>query len=939
MNIPWRCLFVNRLINRRWLKTLFAVSLTLAVWIGHSSFIPGMASAASFAKRIAIQGVQTVQAGVDDYNIGNYSAAIEHWLEALNGYPVDDPVPEKAVIHTNLANAYQQLGQPHKALGALIEAGNIYDQLGMVARMGRIQTEQAQIYASLGQYRRAIALICLPQNVDTQTTNPIDVDEPPSPVTLFQNCVEDGAYPLALSTQDLAGQVAALGSLGDAYQLQGDYGSAVVILTAGLHLAHQGPLSDAYEIPMLNSLANAYGRQALLSYQRAEAAKSLTFVSSAQELKVKGDGQFDNAISYVEEALLLVQQRFELIDEPLTDGRSLIPLLTDELRTQLTLLKLSQRRHPVPDLSLTQQRIGQLLQQLPNSRETAYAAIALAKSYQENLQAFSCFSPGTDSIVRTVLDHAQIIAKDIDDFRAQSFATGQLGHFYECQAQTSLSPTQKLTYQQEALRLTKLAEWQADEGRDAADSQYLWKWQAGRLYESQGDYTQAMASYHQAITILDSIRDDILTATQDLQFDFRDAVEPLYRRMIKLQLELADNTSYQLSVENGNDDVPLNSLEGALQTVDSLRLAELQNYFGDDCLLSPIRQEQVIGLINQNTTSAVISSITVGDQMALILTVPNVAAQLTWVPVNTERLVKTAIDYRQGLERSHDRTYDYHSAAQLYQWIITPFDEVLAETHVKTLVFIQDGILRSIPMAALWDGAQYLIEHYAIATIPSLTLTEPEALRPKELEVLTLGFSDGLCDENGSNCEYAPIWHVEQELQSVRHIFPGSPAPLLNREFTSENLAKALKKNHYSLLHIATHGEFSADPDSTFIVTGDGEKLTFGALEQLIRDNSSNTHPIELIALTACDTGLGSDRSTLGLAGVALRAGARSAIASLWLIDDAITADIMGHFYRNLKEHPNLNKAQALQAAQIAAIQRDGHPGNWAPLILVGNWL
>ena len=109
-------------------------------------------------------------------------------------------------------------------------------------------------------------------------------------------------------------------------------------------------------------------------------------------------------------------------------------------------------------------------------------------------------------------------------------------------------------------------------------------------------------------------------------------------------------------------------------------------------------------------------------------------------------------------------------------------------------------------------------------------------------------------------------------------------------------------------------------------------------LEALIRENSSSTGPIELIALTACETGVGDDRSTLGLAGVAIRAGARSAIASLWLIDDATTATLVSNFYQGLKD-PLLNKAQALQLAQINAIQSNLHPGKWAPLILVGNWL
>ncbi len=131
---------------------------------------------------------------------------------------------------------------------------------------------------------------------------------------------------------------------------------------------------------------------------------------------------------------------------------------------------------------------------------------------------------------------------------------------------------------------------------------------------------------------------------------------------------------------------------------------------------------------------------------------------------------------------------------------------------------------------------------------------------------------------------------------------------------------------------MATHAQFGIDPEDTFLVTGQGEKLTFGEMDRLIRRGSSNSEP-----LTACETAVGDDRAALGIGGVVIRAGAKSAIASLWAVNDAVTARISGQFYENLVNH-QMGKAKALQAAQINMIQAGVRPSGWSPLILVGSW-
>ena len=78
----------------------------------------------------------------------------------------------------------------------------------------------------------------------------------------------------------------------------------------------------------------------------------------------------------------------------------------------------------------------------------------------------------------------------------------------------------------------------------------------------------------------------------------------------------------------------------------------------------------------------------------------------------------------------------------------------------------------------------------------------------------------------------------------------------------------------------------------------------------------------------------------MGLAGVAIKAGARSALATLWHIDDQASSELVSEFYRQLQD-PALSRAKALQRAQLKLLShwRYEHPGYWAPFLLLNNWL
>ena len=202
--------------------------------------------------------------------------------------------------------------------------------------------------------------------------------------------------------------------------------------------------------------------------------------------------------------------------------------------------------------------------------------------------------------------------------------------------------------------------------------------------------------------------------------------------------------------------------------------------------------------------------------------------------------------------------------------------------------FVLDGLLRNIPMAALHDGEGYLIEKYSIALTPGLQLLNPQPLAPEERTVLTAGLSQ-------ARAGFSALPNVIRELEEI-----GASRVLLNEEFTGDALQKELNQFPFPVIHIATHGQFSSQAEDTFILAYD-RKINVKELDALLRNRQEEGgNPIELLVFSACETARGDDRAALGLAGVAVRAGARSTLATLWQVNDSSTAELMAKFYREL---------------------------------------
>ncbi len=185
---------------------------------------------------------------------------------------------------------------------------------------------------------------------------------------------------------------------------------------------------------------------------------------------------------------------------------------------------------------------------------------------------------------------------------------------------------------------------------------------------------------------------------------------------------------------------------------------------------------------------------------------------------------------------------------------------------------------------------------------------------------------------------------VARELDEIGSHLPAQV--ILNQAFTADALKQEIQKSSFPVVHLATHGQFSSNPEETFILTYD-QKVNVTELQEILRSRETGRWgvtreipPIELLVFSACQTATGDKRAALGLAGVAVRSGARSTLATLWSVKDESTSQLMADFYREFSLG-QMNKAEALRRAQVALLQQPQyqHPFYWAPFILVGNWL
>ncbi len=821
-----------------------------------------------------------LQQGIAAYEAEQYLTAIDHWQQALAGFEVADDRDQQALTLSYLSLAYQQLGRWPEADTAVTQSLTLVQSSDASAAVlakalntkGRLQWYQGAIEAALKTWQQAT-----------------------------QAYEQEGDRTGILIS--LINQARVLQTLGFSVQAEQQLIQAEQLL--------QQETDPNLQATGWRNLGNALRRVGKLqeSQQKLQASLQVQSVNpSVQSATLLDLGNTERALA--NRALAIgntraATQHFQTAQTAYQQASAIAPSGLGQLQAQLNLLSLLVETDQDARAIDLAKSLSPKFDALPVTRSTLYGRLNYARSLSKlNARQGNASSPET---LATFLAVTQQQAQSVGDRAAESYALGQLGELYEQAGQWT-----------EAQTLTQQALLQA-EALQAPDIRYRWEWQLGRLAEQQGDRSSALAAYEAAVESLKSVRNDLLSISADVQFSFRDDVEPVYRGLVELLLVAEPGKSP--SQEN---------LKQAIQQVNSLQLAELNNFLGCN-----IAQVVDLGEVKADPTAAKLYPMILPNKLAIVLELPD--QPLLYHEVLQPRLeILTALQQlRQDLSAA-DRTPEAIAGLnQLHQWLIAPFQtELRAQTQLKTLVFVLDGELRNVPMAALYDGQQYLLSEYAIAVAPRLELFQPSP-RPAQLNVFLGGVGE---PQTLADRAFPKIEYLTPELEQIQKLV-NAKQPLLNQAFTEPNLEKELQTGEFSAIHLKTHGIFSSDPEETFIVAYQ-ELITGRDLGRLIQvGRLGEASPIELLVLSACSTAQGDNRAVLGLAGMAVQAGARSVVSTLWEAQDLPNTQLMIQFYQELL-NPQISRAEALRKAQLHLLEL-GYttPHVWATYVLVGNWL
>jgi CHAT domain-containing protein len=534
---------------------------------------------------------------------------------------------------------------------------------------------------------------------------------------------------------------------------------------------------------------------------------------------------------------------------------------------------------------------------LDRSDDTAFLLVSVGDLQRRAVDEFR-----SDLVlIATAYENFKLAMEFARTDRTKGQVYGFLGALYEREDQF-----------EEALTLTHEAIYYA-QAASAEEQLYRWEWQLGRILNAQGEPEDARQAYKRSVAILKRLRPSLVPGSRQT---FARLVAPVYAEYADILLRQSTDAD-----SRGNGQAILSEVRDQLET---LKRGEIENYFGNQCVV--VSQPEDHAGASSGKAVAVIYPVLFEDRIEVLVEAGGPMLQFT-TPVGRRQVTRIVRKLRLSLQRASTGTDYLEPAQRLYQWLIAPSLGVLEQQGIKTLMMVPGGALRTVPLAALHDGDHFLVERFAIANTPAIRLLERAASKSSP-NLLIGGVAQSVQG-------FQELPGVEREIRTVSSMYPSET--LINEMFRVDAVRRQLASGGFSIAHFATHGEFRKNFAESYIITYD-DRLTLDGLRAIL--DQRGEEPLDLLVLSACQTAAGDDQAALGLAGVAVQSGARTAVASLWYISDEATANLIEMFYENLSK-PGATKAESLRQAQLAllASERFSHPAFWAPYLLIGSWL
>jgi tetratricopeptide (TPR) repeat protein len=409
-------------------------------------------------------------------------------------------------------------------------------------------------------------------------------------------------------------------------------------------------------------------------------------------------GQFDAAINVYNLAISDAKEAGNT-NLMIKGSTNIARALVESGRDKEALISLKSTTNPVKSLS--------------PSHEKAYIQISIGRLYSRLNESSNSSNTELEQLASQALKDAASTAEKISDSRAMSYSYGYLGELEEKAGRTddAMASTRKAL---QHLRTTP-----------SPEIRYRWQWQEGRLLNTKGETNLAISAYKRAVDDLQTIRPVLSTGNMGRTGDFRK--ESGQFDLADLLLKKTDNTTNAQMLET--------ELRDARNVVEMLKGAELENYFLDNCVAE--LKAKTTGIDQLGERTAAIYPIVLPDRLEILLSLPDGIKRYT-VKVSAKELNDEINRFRARLEKRTTHQYKRH-AKNIYSWLIEPMEKDLQAQKIDTLVFIPDDGLRTIPLAALYDGKDFLIARYSIATTPGLTLTDPKPLPRENMKLLVAG--------------------------------------------------------------------------------------------------------------------------------------------------------------------------------------------------------